>query len=193
MFALSFTSHSKDKMIVAKEKRENNIAEYLLYMWQVEDIIRACNFDIALINANIVEQYDVAPDVKSKISEWYENLIEMMRNEGKLEKGHLQINTNVIIKLNDLHSELLASQKMSLYTAAFYKALPYINEIKNKQGNTKCNDIETAFNSLYGLLLLRLSKREVSDETIAATKTITQFLSQLAELYKKEKAGELEL
>ncbi|MBO5720749.1 MAG: DUF4924 family protein [Bacteroidales bacterium] len=180
-------------MIVAKEKRENNIAEYLLYMWQVEDIIRACNFDIALINANIVEQYDVAPDVKSKISEWYENLIEMMRNEGKLEKGHLQINTNVIIKLNDLHSELLASQKMSLYTAAFYKALPYINEIKNKQGNTKCNDIETAFNSLYGLLLLRLSKREVSDETIAATKTITQFLSQLAELYKKEKAGELEL
>ena len=193
MFALSFTSHSKDKMIVAKEKRENNIAEYLLYMWQVEDIIRACNFDIALINANIVEQYDVAPDVKSKISEWYENLIEMMRNEGKLEKGHLQINTNVIIKLNDLHSELLASQKMSLYTAVFYKALPYINEIKNKQGNTKCNDIETAFNSLYGLLLLRLSKREVSDETIAATKTITQFLSQLAELYKKEKAGELEL
>ena len=41
-------------MIVAKEKRENNIAEYLLYMWQVEDIIRACNYDITVINANIV-------------------------------------------------------------------------------------------------------------------------------------------
>ena len=91
-------------MIVAKEKRENNIAEYLLYMWQVEDIIRACNYDITIINANIVEQYDVAPETKAEISQWYENLIDMMRNEGKLEKGHLQININVIIKLNDLHS-----------------------------------------------------------------------------------------
>ena len=180
-------------MIVANEKRDNNIAEYLLYMWQIEDIIRACNYDIALINANIVEQYNVTPEIKSEISQWYENLIDMMRNEGKLEKGHLQINTTVIIKLNDLHTELLASQKMPLYAAAFYKALPYINEIKNKQGDTTCNDIETAFNSLYGMLLLRLAKREISDETIAATKTITQFLSQLAEFYKKDKTGELEI
>lgn len=180
-------------MIVAKEKRDNNIAEYLLYMWQVEDIIRACKFDIALINANIVEQYSVSSEEKAEIREWYENLIDMMRNEGKLEKGHLQININVIIKLNDLHSQLLASQKMPLYTAAFYKALPYINEIKGKQNNYICNDIETAFNSLYGLLLLRLAKREISEETIVATKTISQFLSQLAELYKKDKNGELEL
>ncbi len=180
-------------MIIAKEKRENNIAEYLLYMWQVEDIIRACNYDIALINANIVEQYNVSAEEKAEIKEWYENLIDMMRNEGKLEKGHLQININIIIKLNDLHTQLLASQKMPLYTAAFYKALPYINEVKNKQKENVCNDIETAFNSLYGLLLLRLAKREISEETVAATKTISQFLSQLSELYKKDKAGELEL
>ena len=180
-------------MIVAKEKRENNIAEYLFYMWQIEDIIRACNYNIALINANIVEQYNVDSEVKREISEWYENLIDMMRNEGKLEKGHLQINTNVIIKLNDLHSQLLSSQKMPLYTAAFYKALPYLNEIKNKQGGATCNDIEVAFNSLYGLMMLRLAKREISEETIAATKTITIFLSQLAEFYKKDKGGELEL
>ena len=101
--------------------------------------------------------------------------------------------TNVIIKLNDLHSQLLSSQKMPLYTAAFYKALPYLNEIKNKQGGATCNDIEVAFNSLYGLMMLRLAKREISEETIAATKTITIFLSQLAEFYKKDKAGELEL
>ncbi|MDE7144362.1 MAG: DUF4924 family protein, partial [Muribaculaceae bacterium] len=33
-------------MIIASEKRKNNIAEYLLYMWQIEDIIRANNLDI---------------------------------------------------------------------------------------------------------------------------------------------------
>ena len=27
-------------MFIAQELRKNNIAEYLLYMWQVEDVIR---------------------------------------------------------------------------------------------------------------------------------------------------------
>ena len=106
-------------MIVAQEKRENNIAEYLLYMWQVEDIIRACNLDIALINSNIVEQYNVSKEKKAEISEWYVNLIEMMRSEGKMENGHLQINANIIIKLSELHAQLLESQKMPMYIAAY--------------------------------------------------------------------------
>lgn len=29
-------------MITASQKRKENIAEYLLYMWQIEDLIRAC-------------------------------------------------------------------------------------------------------------------------------------------------------
>ena len=28
-------------MIIARQKKQENIAEYLLYMWQIEDIIRA--------------------------------------------------------------------------------------------------------------------------------------------------------
>ena len=32
-------------MFVQKELREKNIAEYLLYMWQVEDMIRAAGLD----------------------------------------------------------------------------------------------------------------------------------------------------
>ena len=33
-------------MIIARQKRKENIAEYLLYMWQVEDLIRANKFDM---------------------------------------------------------------------------------------------------------------------------------------------------
>ena len=36
-------------MIVARQKRKENIAEYLLYMWQVEDLIRANRFDMDAI------------------------------------------------------------------------------------------------------------------------------------------------
>ena len=43
-------------MIVAKQKRKENIAEYLLYMWQVEDLIRANQFDIDSIRRNVIAQ-----------------------------------------------------------------------------------------------------------------------------------------
>ena len=33
-------------MIIAKQKRKENISEYLLYMWQVEDLIRANHLDM---------------------------------------------------------------------------------------------------------------------------------------------------
>ena len=32
-------------MYIAQQLKEKNIAEYLLYMWQVEDILRAVHLD----------------------------------------------------------------------------------------------------------------------------------------------------
>ena len=84
-------------MIVAKQKRKENIAEYLLYMWQVEDLIRANQFDIDSIRRTVIAQYDQPDEVKEEIAGWYEVLIEMMRSEGVKEKGHIQLNKNVSI------------------------------------------------------------------------------------------------
>ena len=36
-------------MFVAQEKRKANIAEYIIYMWQVEDMIRALKLDMTRI------------------------------------------------------------------------------------------------------------------------------------------------
>ena len=33
-------------MLVAQQKLQENIAEYILYMYQIEDVVRAYNFDI---------------------------------------------------------------------------------------------------------------------------------------------------
>ena len=57
-------------MIVAKQKRKENIAEYLLYMWQVEDLIRANQFDIDSIRRTVIAQYDQPDDVKEEIAGW---------------------------------------------------------------------------------------------------------------------------
>ena len=41
-------------MYIASQKRKENIAEYLIYMWQVEDMIRANDLDIDKIQKNII-------------------------------------------------------------------------------------------------------------------------------------------
>ena len=108
-----------------------------------------------------------------------------MELENVKEIGHLQINKNVIIRLADLHQELLKSPKFPEYGAEFYKTLPYIVELRAKAGENKAGELETCFNALYGTLTLRLQKKTVSEDTLKAISQISKFLSVLSLLYKK--------
>ena len=95
-------------MITASEKKRENIAEYLLYMWQIEDLIRAFGLDLDRIERDIVGRYEgLEPGKRKEMLEWYESLIDMMRREGVEKSGHLQLNRNVIIALDDLHRRLM--------------------------------------------------------------------------------------
>ena len=179
-------------MITASEKKRENIAEYLLYMWQIEDLIRANNLDIDKIQTSIIDQYqDLTDQQRKEMRDWYESLIDMMRREGVVEKGHLQINKNTIIQLEDLHRQLLGNEKFASYTAQFYHTLPIIVELRAKAGENKSGEIETCFNALYGLLLLRLQGKEISEETLKATAQISKFLAVLAMYYKQDYNNEL--
>lgn len=180
-------------MFIAQQLKEKNIAEYLIYMWQVEDLIRANDCDIEKIKSTIISQYKMGEDEKKQLTQWYEDLIAMMRSEGVTEKGHLQINKNIILSLTELHLELLRHPQFPFYNAAYYKALPYIVELRNKSGKKDEPELETCFEALYGMMLLRLQKKEISTDTEKAVKEISNFLSLLANYYDKDKKGELKL
>lgn len=180
-------------MYIARQLKEKNIAEYLLYMWQVEDIIRANDLDIENIRKNIIEKYKTDSKSKEELEKWYSELIEMMRSENIQESGHLQINKNVIINLTDLHNELLSSTKEPFYNAAYFKALPFIVEIRQKSGKTDESEIENCFEALYGIMLLKLQNKDVSEGTTKAIGEITKFISLLANYYDKSIKGELKL
>ncbi|MCM1336820.1 MAG: DUF4924 family protein [Candidatus Amulumruptor caecigallinarius] len=167
-------------MKIASQKRKENIAEYLLYMWQVEDLIRANDLDIDRIKANVIDPSGLDEAQRKEVTEWYESLIDMMRREGVEKSGHLQLNKNVIIQLVDLHRALLADPRFNEYTAEFYRTLPYIVELRAKAGVSQVGEIETCFNALYGMLMLRLKSKEVSAETQAAIDQITRFVVRLA-------------
>lgn len=180
-------------MIVARQKRKENIAEYLLYMWQVEDLIRANQFDMASIKRTVVDHYDQPEEVKEEIYRWYEELIEMMRSEGVMEKGHIQLNKNVIITLSDLHLRLLKSPKEMIYGAAYYKTLPYIVQLRAKSGGEELPELETCFSAVYGYLIMRMQGKQVSAETLEGIKQISSFLALLAGKYREDMDGGLKL
>ena len=169
--------------MIADDLRKSNIAEYLLHMWQMESLVRAYNRDIDRIDADIISK--MPEQERAAARDWFENIIKMMELENVRDSGHLQINKNVIIRLADLHQELLKSPKFPEYGAEFYKTLPFIVELRAKSGEDKSGEIETCFNALYGTMLLRLQHREVSEGTQQAVKQIARFLSMLAGFYKR--------
>lgn len=178
-------------MKIAQKLRENNIAEYLIYMWQVEDLIRANGCDLEQLEKQIIASYP--EEERAALREWYGNLITQMYEENVREKGHLQINKNVILKLTDLHNRLLASPKYPFYNAAYFKALPFIVELRAKNGNREEPELETCFEALYGVLLLRLQKKTISEGTARAIEVISALLSMLANFYDQERKGTLKL
>ena len=135
-------------MFISRELRKKNIAEFLLYMWQVEDLLRANDLSIEKIENRVVEPYKLSPEDSAQLLEWYSNLIDMMRIEGVKDSGHLQINKNVLIMLTDLHGRLLKSPKVPFYAAAYYKALPYIVEFRNKSKGHEKPELENCFDAL---------------------------------------------
>ncbi|MBO4611812.1 MAG: DUF4924 family protein [Bacteroidaceae bacterium] len=179
-------------MKIAKQLKDQNVCEYLLYMWQVEDTIRAMGCDLDRIRTSYIPGFGLSEDEERDEVNWFENLIRMMREEGCTERGHLQLNQSTLMLLVDLHQYMLQSPKQPFYSAAYYKALPFIVELRAR-GGKEAGELETCFNCMYGVMMLRLQKREISEETKTAVVAISHLLALLADAYKKEKQGELEL
>ena len=179
-------------MIIASAKRKENIEEYLLYMWQIEDLIRAYGLDIDKIRENIIDRFpDLTEAQRREMTEWYESLIEMMRSEGVEKSGHLQLNRNVLSSLVELHQALLKDPKYADYSAEFYKTLPAIVELRAKAGEAKSGEIETCFNALYGMLLMRLQQKTITPETQDAIRQISKFIALLSHYFKLNEEGKL--
>ena len=164
--------------------KQENIAEYLLFMWQTEDLLRACNLDIDQVQRSLIDSSYTTDEERAKARDWYEGLIMMMKQEGVQQEGHLQINKNLIIDLTDAHLRLLKDPKESEYIALYYHTLPHIVALRAKAGDKQLPELETCFTALYGYLLLKLQKRKITGETQAAVAQITTLLRVLSKKYQ---------
>ena len=111
-------------MLIAQKLRKENIAEYLLYMWQVEDIIRAYGCNLQQIKKEYISRFDCTDEQKEEMVDWYGNLIRMINQEGCREKGHIQIsidNARSLVKGTPLNDRLYSfiQKKLSLDDRAY--------------------------------------------------------------------------
>ena len=179
-------------MFIAQDLRQKNIVEYLLYMWQVEDIIRAYDCSLSRIRKEYISRFDYSDEQLEDMTDWYGDLVTMMNQEGKRQSGHLQVNQVVLQQLSELHAQLLQSTKFPFYTSQYYKVLPFIVELRNRSGKDK-NEIETCLDALYGTMMLRLQNKEITPNTSHAIQEITTLLGMLSDYYRKDKEEGLEL
>lgn len=155
-------------------------------MWQVEDIIRAYGCSLPVIRKQYIDRFDYTDDQKAEELDWFGNLIRMINEESKRESGHLDINRVLLKDVSDLHRMLLQSSKFPIYNAEYYKVLPYIVELRNK-GDKEVNEIETCLDALYGVMMLRLQKKEITPETARAVQEISVFIGLLSDYYIKDR------
>jgi len=170
-------------MIIARKKKKENIVEYLIYMWHVEDLLRACRFDLNIIETRIIVNYQQPELVLQDIRLWYQELIDMAICEGIAEKGHFQMLEDIVAELNELHKRLISALRETLYGSLYYRALPAIVQLRAKAGEARVSEIETCLTAVYGYFLLKMQKKEISSETTESMKLISAFLACLAAKY----------
>ncbi len=172
-------------MLISRELKNVNIAEYVLYMWQTEDLIRSFNFDIDKIEDKLIKDYPQSNEIKREIKQWYSDIIQMLEIENVKEKGHLQVNINTVSDMHNLHLQLLASPKEIEYQKLFQEALAHIYELEGKMKGTATNSTDACLHGLYGILLLKINNQKITEETKSSMELIARLMAYLSNEYKK--------
>jgi hypothetical protein len=162
-------------------------------MWQIEDIIRAFEFDFNKIEESIISKYAQPEEVKDKIRNWYADLMTLMKQEQIEKSGHLKMVKGVLNELFEFHKALLKSVNETKYADAFQKAIGNIAIYREKSKLHNATDVEVALSGLYAFLLMKLQKREITPETISAMATFSNMLGLLSAKFRKYEEGELEI
>ena len=173
-------------MLIAREKKKNNIAEYILYMWQLEDMLRALKLDMEQVDRYLVAGFQADERTSKEIHDWYDNLIAIMQKEKVEEKGHIQALKNTVDELTELHFFLLHQAHDGRYRQLVTQAAGNLVAFRRKAGvDDTVSDVELALNGLYGQLMLKLQKREIHPETVAAMESFSKMIAYLAARYKQ--------
>lgn len=181
-------------MYIAQKKRKENIAEYILYLWQLEDLLRALQFSPEAIYSQLVAKSALDDASRQQVFFWYMDIVNLLRQEGKESSGHLEHTLHLIADLNDLHERLLVLPAGEKYRKVFAALAPEMPALRVKLGKTDVSDIELCFRALYAVVLYRIKGDKSHEEGIRnVIDLISPVIAELASVYRQVEHGEIDL
>ena len=181
-------------MDIAQAKRKENIAEYILYLWQIEDLLRALQFSPEAIYSQLVAPRDVEEEQKHIYLLWYMDIVNLLRKEGKDESGHLEHTLHLIADMHNLHLQLMHHPIGEHYRKTFARLAPQLPSLRAMVQKEEISDTELAFRALYATMLYRTKGDKKRDEAIRDTmELVSPVVAELADMYRKVERGEVDL
>lgn len=181
-------------MDIAQSKRKENIGEYILYLWQLEDLLRALQFSPEAIFSQLVQPRDLDDERKQEIFFWYMEVANLLREEGKESVGHLEHTLHLIADLQNLHMQLMQLPVGERYRVLYAKLAPELPRLKETLGKPDVSDIEVCFRALYAVMLYRIKGDDSKTRSIEdVLEVVSPVIAELATMFRKIEAGEIDL
>lgn len=186
-------------MYTAQAKRKENIAEYILYLWQLEDLLRALQFSPEAVYSQLVAPRGLDPGRQQELLEWYMELASLLQREGKEENGHLDHTMHLISDLQNLHNQLMelpVGDHYRMLFAGLAPELPRLREVLSDSEKLEegMGDVELAFRALYAAMLYRIRGDEKSLRTAdQVVELVSPVVAELARVYRAAEKGETDL
>ena len=181
-------------MDIAQAKRKENIAEYILYLWQLEDLLRALQFSPEAIYSQLVAPREVADEQKHIYLLWYMDIVNLLRKEGKEQSGHLEHTSHLIGDVHNLHLQLMQNPVGEHYRKTFARLAPQLPQLRAMISRDDVSDTELAFRALYAAMLYRIKGDKKRAEAISDTiELVSPVVAELAAMYGKVERGEVDL
>lgn len=170
-------------MNIAESKRQNNIAEYIIHMYQTEDLIRAYEFDLAAIKERIVAHIPEDDEEKQLLADWYSDIIIKMKEEGIEKSGHLSEVQQIVLELSDIHEELQSTDNN--FEKVYSNSKSHIDRSLAIAKGQIINEVQICLNGVYGLLILRMEGKRIADDLMESINAFGDILSYLSFKYKQ--------
>lgn len=181
-------------MDIAQAKRKENIAEYILYLWQIEDLLRALQFSPEAIYSQLVAPREVEEEQKHLFLLWYMDIVNLLRKEGKEQSGHLEHTLHLIADVHNLHLQLMHHPIGEPYRQVFARLAPQLPNLRKIVGKEEVSDTELSFRALYAAMLYRIKGDKQREEAIRDTiELVSPVVAHLAAMYGKVERGEVDL
>lgn len=173
-----------------ESKKVENVAEYILYLFQIEDLVRSLNLDMERIKSEILE-----PAIRDEFQlqeqiTWYHNLVREMKVKGLEKEGHIDEVQDILVELTYLHNSLLTIMNDEKYKSLCGNAQEALVEFKQKSTMGQRQDVEVLMHAMFMKLQLKMRQKEISAETEAAFDLMRIQLAYLAREYQRMKSGD---